>query len=77
VSPGGVEGERIKWVLEQQANAKGITVEQARDEFAGGSPLKRLVPASDVADVVAYLASPRSASITGDDINVSAGLAMY
>jgi len=26
---------------------------------------------------VAYLASPRSASITGDDINVSAGLVMY
>jgi enoyl-[acyl-carrier-protein] reductase (NADH) len=35
------------------------------------------VPPGDVADVVSYLASPRSASITGDDVNVSAGLAMY
>jgi hypothetical protein len=26
---------------------------------------------------VAYLASSRAAAITGDDINVSAGLAMY
>jgi NAD(P)-dependent dehydrogenase (short-subunit alcohol dehydrogenase family) len=77
VSPGGVEGERINWVLEQQAAARGITVEQARADFAEGSPLKRLVDAGDVADTVAYLASPRAAAITGDDINVSAGLAMY
>ena len=77
VSPGPVEGKRIQWVLEQQAKARGITFEQARDDFTSGSPLKRLVPPGDVADAVAYLASPRSASITGDDINVSAGLVMY
>jgi NAD(P)-dependent dehydrogenase (short-subunit alcohol dehydrogenase family) len=77
VSPGPVEGARIQWVLEQQAAARGISFEEALADFTSGSPLHRLVPPGDVADVVAYLASPRSASITGDDINVSAGLAMY
>jgi NAD(P)-dependent dehydrogenase (short-subunit alcohol dehydrogenase family) len=77
VSPGPVEGQRIQWVLEQQAKARGITFEQAKDDFTSGSPLKRLVPASDVADAVAYLASSRSASVTGEDLNVSAGLTMY
>jgi NAD(P)-dependent dehydrogenase (short-subunit alcohol dehydrogenase family) len=77
LSPGGVEGERIQWVLEQQAAAKGISVDEARDEFASGSPLKRLVKASEVADAAVFLASSRAAAITGDDINVSAGLAMY
>jgi NAD(P)-dependent dehydrogenase (short-subunit alcohol dehydrogenase family) len=77
LSPGGVEGERITWVLEQQAAAKGISFEEARAEFAGGSPLRRLVSAGEVADAVVYLASSRSAAITGDDLNVSAGLAMY
>jgi NAD(P)-dependent dehydrogenase (short-subunit alcohol dehydrogenase family) len=77
LSPGGVEGERIKWVLEQQAAAKGISVEDARTEFAEGSPLRRLVSPGDVADAAVYLASARADSITGDDINVSAGLAMY
>jgi NAD(P)-dependent dehydrogenase (short-subunit alcohol dehydrogenase family) len=77
VSPGAVEGDRIAWVLERQAEARGITVEQARADFAEGSPLKRLVAAGDVADTVAYLASPRASSITGDDINVSAGGVMY
>jgi NAD(P)-dependent dehydrogenase (short-subunit alcohol dehydrogenase family) len=77
LSPGGVEGERLNWVLEQQAQARGITVEQARADFAEGSPLKRLVSPGDVADAVAYLASPRAVAITGEDLNVSAGLAMY
>lgn len=77
LSPGGVEGERLKWVLEQQAQARGISVEEAREDFAGGSPLKKLVSPGDVADAVAYLASPRAASITGEDLNVSAGLCMY
>jgi NAD(P)-dependent dehydrogenase (short-subunit alcohol dehydrogenase family) len=77
VSPGGVEGARIDWVLEQQAVSRGITVEQARAEFAGGAALQRLTSPQDVADAVAFLASPRAAAITGEDLNVAAGLVMY
>ena len=77
VSPGGVEGARIDWVLEQQAVSRGITVEQARAEFAGGAALQRLTRPQDVADAVTFLASPRAAAITGEDLNVSAGLVMY
>ena len=77
ISPGGVEGERINWVIEQQAATQGITQEQARAQFADASPLKRLVAPSDVANAVAFLASDGAAGITGEDMNVSAGLAMY
>ncbi len=77
VSPGGVEGERLEWVFEQQAAARGITVEEARADFAGGSALQRLVSPRDVADTTVYLASSRAAAITGDDVNVAAGLVMY
>jgi NAD(P)-dependent dehydrogenase (short-subunit alcohol dehydrogenase family) len=52
-------------------------VEEARADFAGGSPLQRLVSPRDVADTTVFLASSRAASITGEDVNVSAGLAMY
>jgi enoyl-[acyl-carrier-protein] reductase (NADH) len=52
-------------------------VEQARAEFAGGAALQRLVDADDVAHAVAFLASDRAAGITGEDLNVSAGLVMY
>jgi len=77
VSPGGVEGERLEWVVEQQAAAQGVSVEDVRAGFAEGSPLKKLVSPVEVADTVAFLASPRAASITGEDVNVAAGLIMY
>ncbi len=77
VSPGGVEGQRLDWVLENQAKARGLTVEQVREEFAGGSALRRLVSPGDVADVTAFLASPMAAAVTGEDVNVAAGLVMY
>jgi NAD(P)-dependent dehydrogenase (short-subunit alcohol dehydrogenase family) len=77
VSPGGVEGQRLDWVIESQAEARGLTPTQVREEFAGGSALRRLVSPVDVADVTAYLASPRARSVTGEDVNVAAGLVMY
>ncbi|MPZ73116.1 MAG: glucose 1-dehydrogenase [Nitriliruptorales bacterium] len=77
ISPGGVEGERINWVIKQQAEGQGITQDEARAQFADASPLKRLVAPQDVANAVVFLASEQSAGITGEDMNVSAGLAMY
>ncbi len=77
VSPGGVQGERLDWVIEQQAAARGVTQDEARAAFAQDSALKRLVSARDVAETTAFLASSRAAAITGEDVNVAAGLVMY
>ncbi len=77
ISPGGVEGERIEWVIRKQAEARGISVDEARQQLTSSSPLGRLVPASDVAAAAVFLASARAASITGEDLNVSAGTVMY
>lgn len=77
VSPGGVEGPRLDRVIAGQAQAQGITEEQARAQFAEGSPLRRLVTAADVADTTVFLSSARAAAITGQDINVTAGSVMY
>ncbi len=77
ISPGPVEGERIEWVIRKQAGAQGISVEEARRQFTSSSPLGRLIPASDVAEAAVFLASDKAASITGEDLNVSAGTVMY
>ncbi|HLI87802.1 MAG TPA: SDR family oxidoreductase [Ktedonobacteraceae bacterium] len=77
ISPGGVEGERIEWVIRKQAQAQGISVEEARRQLTSSSPSGRLVPADDVAAAAVFLASDRAASITGEDLNVSAGAVMY
>ena len=77
VSPGFVEGERIEWVFEQQAAQQGRPVDAVRSAAEQMTPLRRLVTAADVARTVAFLASNESAGITGDDVNVTAGLVMY
>jgi NAD(P)-dependent dehydrogenase (short-subunit alcohol dehydrogenase family) len=77
ISPGAVEGERIDWVIRRQAEAQGISLEAARQQFADGSPLNRLTSPGDVANAAVFLASDLAASVTGEDLNVSAGLTMY
>src|SRR5258708_33121963 len=77
ISPGPVEGKRIEWVIRTQAEAKGISVDEARQQFTSGSPLGKLITASDVADAAGFLASDEAKASTGQDLNGSAGNRMY
>ena len=77
ICPGAVAGPRIDLVLALQAAARGITEEAARAEMTGLSPLRRLVRAEEVAEACVFLASGGSAAITGEDLNVTAGVVMY
>jgi NAD(P)-dependent dehydrogenase (short-subunit alcohol dehydrogenase family) len=77
VCPGAVSGPRIDQVLARQAAARGITEEAVRAELAGLSPLRRLVRPEEVAATCVYLASDGSAAVTGEDVNVTAGVVMY
>jgi NAD(P)-dependent dehydrogenase (short-subunit alcohol dehydrogenase family) len=77
ISPGAVEGPRIEWVIQRQAEAQGISPEEARAQFTGLSPLDRLVAPGDIANSVVFLASDAAAGITGVDLNVTAGMVMY
>jgi NAD(P)-dependent dehydrogenase (short-subunit alcohol dehydrogenase family) len=77
ISPGAVAGERLEGVFRTQAQVEGISVDEARRKFTESSPLNRLVSPNDIAHAVVFLASDRAASITGEDLNVSAGVVMY
>jgi len=77
VCPGPVAGPRMDQVVARQAAIRGITEEQARAALTGASPLGRMVEAGEVAQACAYLASDRSAAVTGEDLNVTAGVVMY
>lgn len=77
VCPGAVEGPRMTSVIRAQAEFQGIPEADARRTFTDAAALKRLVPEDDVAAVCVFLASDAAGSITGEDVNVSAGLVMY
>ena len=77
VCPGAVEGPRIVDVVRKQAAAQGISEEAAQRQFTDPAPLKRFVTAEEVARACVFLASDVSSAITGEDLNVNAGVAMY
>ena len=77
ISPGFVEGPRIDWVIDRQAEARGVASAKVREDFTAQSPLGRLTSPQDVASAVVFLASDAAAAITGADINVNSGVVMY
>lgn len=76
ISPGLVEGELMEQVLQKQAEIRGVTYEQVKAFASRDTALKRFVPADDVAHMAVFLGSEQAASITGTDVNVSAGSVM-
>jgi NAD(P)-dependent dehydrogenase (short-subunit alcohol dehydrogenase family) len=77
VCPGFVAGPRMEQVVRRQAAVRGIREASVRGEVTGLSPLGRMVRPEEVAAACVYLASDGSAAVTGEDVNVTAGVVMY
>ena len=72
VHPGLTRTEATAGVIARLAAARGISEEEASAAMVRNS-LRRWVDATEVASVVAFLASPRSGAITGDAIPCGGG----
>jgi len=72
--PGVVETEHIHELYAKNAAAEGITPEQVEQNFIARTPIRRVLTAAEVADVIAFLASPRSGGITGESLGMDGGL---
>ena len=64
-------------VVRQQAEVRGVPEEQVRAEVSGDPRWAAWCRPEDVAAACVYLASGGSAAITGEDLNVTAGVVMY
>jgi NAD(P)-dependent dehydrogenase (short-subunit alcohol dehydrogenase family) len=76
VSPGWVETEAAVRLVNRLAEESGADYEGARKglmDSLGGIPLGRPAKPKEVADLVAFLASPRAASITGTEYVIDGG----
>jgi NAD(P)-dependent dehydrogenase (short-subunit alcohol dehydrogenase family) len=73
VHPGLTRTERTAGLLKAQSDSLGIPVEEAERRMAEGNSIKRLVDATEVAHVVAFLASPKSIAINGEAVAVGGG----
>jgi NAD(P)-dependent dehydrogenase (short-subunit alcohol dehydrogenase family) len=72
--PGVVETEHIHELYEREAQKQGTTAAAIEQGFIDRTPIRRVLQASEIADMVAILASPRSAGITGESIGMDGGL---
>jgi len=77
VCPGPVAGPRLNRIVRQQAETLGISEADSMRMFSDASALKRPVDATEVAAACVFLASDAGSAITGEDMNVSAGVVMY
>jgi len=76
VSPGWVETDGAVGLVNDLAAAQGTDYDGARRilmNSLGGIPIGRPAKPSEVADLVAFLASPRAASITGTEYVIDGG----
>ena len=77
ISPGFVIGPRLDWVIDAQAEGRGVSAEEVRSELEAEAALNRLTEPEDIARVALFLASEESRGIAGADINVNSGVVMY
>ena len=73
VHPGLTLTERTDTLVQNTALKRGMDVTQVWKELHSGNATGSLVTAQEVADVVLFLASPRSRAINGDVIAVGGG----
>lgn len=74
VHPGTTVTERTPGLLAAYAESHGITESEAEAALTASISIGRMVTAAEIADVIAFLASPRSVAITGDAVAVGGGV---
>ena len=73
VHPGLTRTEKTPDVIARQAKAHGISPAEVERRMAETNSVRRIIDARDIANVVAFLASPKSIAINGDTIAAGGG----
>ncbi|MEP6871324.1 MAG: SDR family NAD(P)-dependent oxidoreductase [Anaerolineaceae bacterium] len=74
VHPGLTWTEGLERTFQAQSERRGETLEVARQRLADQNAVRRVIDSSDIANLVAFLASPLSVAVTGDSIAAGGGV---
>jgi NAD(P)-dependent dehydrogenase (short-subunit alcohol dehydrogenase family) len=74
IHPGVVETPHIHELYEKEARKQGLTVAEVEANYVKATPIRRVLQPEEMGWLVAFLASPRSGSITGESLGCDGGL---
>jgi len=65
IHPGGVEGPRVRQVLQRRAERSGRSVEEETERALQNQSIRRFTEADDIAALAVFLAGPHGRTISG------------
>jgi len=73
VNPGPVDTDRWEWIEKSQAESKGLDLETTQKLVRASLPAGRIARPDEIANVVAFLASPRASFVNKAHVPVDSG----
>jgi NAD(P)-dependent dehydrogenase (short-subunit alcohol dehydrogenase family) len=74
IHPGVVETPHIHELYEKEAIKQGLTATQVEANYIKATPIRRVLQPEEMGWIIAFLASPKSGSITGESLGCDGGL---